>query len=140
MGKSGNYQAQMATSAGLRRGHVALSSLHKHNRGTRLPLYNGRKEIKQMYTTLAQALPSAAVPYGFVYYMEIPGYGELYHAILPGFERPVALLSCGTELFMPVDLKAKAPATMEQIGNAEWLELQSQQYALNLNGLPYTVI
>lgn len=89
--------------------------------------------------TVEQPIFDDGGEYGVVYHLDIPNFGELYHAVLPGFERPVALLATGTALFIPADLKAKAPTTKGEIGAVEWLDLYTRQYALNLNGLPYTI-
>lgn len=91
------------------------------------------------YTTLDQIIPTAAMPYGCVFYMEIPKYGELYHVTLPDRHSPVALLSHGEELFMPVNSGTAPPRTMADIAGTEWLELYSCQYAINLFGLPQTI-
>ena len=80
---------------------------------------------KRAYTTLDNIIPSAAMPYGCVFYLEIPGYGNLYHVALPERRDPVALLEHDAELYMSANVGTPAPRTIQEIADTEWLDLCS---------------
>lgn len=91
-----------------------------------------------MYIEMAPACVHAG-EYGIFAQTEIPDYGDFYLARLPGYGTPVALVASGGELFMTAETTCGQPLSVEEIAHHEWYGLHSGKYAININGLPYTI-
>lgn len=87
----------------------------------------------------APAITEAQDSFGVCKQVNIPDYGDLYLTKLPGIGMPVALICTRKHMFITMDFTRKQPTSIQEISQHDWIEINTGECALKMDGLPIII-